>query len=1068
MRCVLRLNPILLLLSAGALVRGADSADQGLEFFEKSIRPVLVAECYECHNVTKRKGGLALDHRAGWEKGGDSGPALERGKPEASLLLKSIRHDDPDLKMPKKAPKLDERVIVDFEAWVRMGAPDPRDQPEPLSTTKKKSWAQTLADRKTWWSFQPVQNSAPPMVKNIAWSEHPIDRFILAKLEEKGLAPAPQAEARTLARRLSFALTGLPPTPEEVDSFVANSIHDGQSAEAARRLDESIAAFVDRLFASPHFGEQFARHWMDVVRYADTHGSEHDLWNPWAWRYRDYLIRAFNADVPYDQLMREQIAGDLLPQPRWHNGINESVIGPAMHRFVEYYDTPVDPKREEAIVIDNQIDTLGKAFQGLTLGCARCHDHKFDPISAKDFYALYGIFSSSRAAMQIIDAPEKLCAHDEDLRKLRAEIGHSLAALWRDEARELPQRLRELLREEKGPLPALRRLARATDAEFPGVWQEMKRTPAPAPSLPPDAIVFADFSHGDLQGWRVSGPGLPTTPMPPGFLSLGAEASPPLVRAIQPAGYFSETNSARHGGSLRSPDFTIEKKFVSVLTTGRGGARARLVVENFQGERLLYAQAHPELKSFTTQWVTMSVRANWPGRRAYLEFVTGDDRPFVDVQKDPVATLEAGDGRSMFGVVRIVFHDGPPPTAEPELPAAVWNGTPTTWLEFAEHLTRVVEKARAAWVDGRANDDDAKLLTALTGIGALSASFPTDTPGANIAAQFHALEKSVPRAQRVPGLRDDRFGRDHALMPRGDHTQPGEVVPRRWLEVFGGTVANDRLALANAIASPDNPLTARVMANRVWQWLFGRGLVATPDNFGRLGERPQQPELLDHLAAKFIADGWSVKKLVRYIVTSRTWQMSAQSNEGDPAGDLLSHARVRRLEAESIRDALLAVSGGLKPEPFGPSVPVFWRTEVDTENQPKAGPLDGNGRRSLYLDVRRKFASEFLAAFDFPKTPSAAGRRDETNVPAQSLALLNDPFVQQEARLCAQRVWSECVLAETRVARIYELAFARPPSAEESARALGFVRARGGEVELAAWADLAHALFNMKEFIFIR
>jgi hypothetical protein len=779
-------------LFGGAMVRGAQPTDDGIEFFEKKIRPVLVAECYECHNVTKRKGGLALDHRAGWEKGGESGPALERGKPEASLLLKTIRHEDPDLKMPKKAPKLDERVIADFDAWVGMGAPDPRDQPEPLST-KKKSWTQTLADRKTWWSFQPVQNPRPPVVKDVAWSEHPIDRFVLAKLEEKGLAPAPAAEARALARRLSFTLTGLPPTPDEADAFAADSIRNPQSAEAAasgtsggRRLDESIATFTDRLLASPHFGEHFARHWMDVVRYADTHGSEHDLWNPWAWRYRDYLIRAFNADVPYDQFVREQIAGDLLPQPRWNDGVNESVIGTAMHRFVEYYDTPVDPKREEAIVIDNQIDTLGKAFQGLTLGCARCHDHKFDPISAKDFYALYGIFSSSRAAMQIIDAPEKLCAHDEELRRLRSETAKALAILWREEVRALPQRLRESLREEKGPLPGLRRLAKATDAEFPAVWQEIKRTQTVAASLSPDSSVFADFSKGNLQGWRVSGPGLPTTPMPPGFLSLGAEASPPLVRTIQPAGYYSETTSARHGGSLRSPDFTIEKKFVSVLATGRGGARARLVVDNFQGERLLYAQAHPELKSFATQWVTMSIRANWPGRRAYLEFVTGDDRPFVDVQKDPGCGLsKPGDGRSMFGVVRVVFHDGPPPTAEPELPSAVWNTDPATWQQFAGHVARVVENALMAWADGHASDEDARLLTSLVGVNALSASFSPDSTGAKLAAQFHALEKSVPRAQRVPGLRDDGFGRDHALMPRGDHTQPGELVPRRWLEVFG-------------------------------------------------------------------------------------------------------------------------------------------------------------------------------------------------------------------------------------------------------------------------------------------
>jgi mono/diheme cytochrome c family protein len=1037
---------------AAVLLDGAARADDaGLQFFERRIRPVLAAECIDCHNVEKRKGGLALDHRAGWEKGGDTGPAIVRNKPDDSLLVTSIRHADPDLKMPKKAPKLDDAVIADFVAWVKMGAPDPREHPQPVTASAKKPWRQLLAERSQWWSFQPLGD--PPIPPGDA--AHPIDRFLKTQ-------PAP-ADPRTLIRRLAFTLTGLPPTPDEVDRFVSDFRSDSHST-----LDSQLSAFL----SSPRFGEHFARHWMDVVRYADTHGSEHDLWNPWAWRYRDYLIRAFAADVPYDRFVREQIAGDLLPEPRWLDNVNESVIGTAMHRFVEYYDTPVDPKREEAIVIDNQIDTLGKAFQGLTLGCARCHDHKFDPVSARDYYALYGVFAGSRAAMHILDAPEALCGHDAELRRLREEVRTALAAQWREELRALPVRFREILREEKGPLQPLRTLAKKAEAEFASAFAEARRA-QPAATLPAGAVVFADFgakpggtgilpvasAEGSLpesaagpavplpRGWRVSGPGLPDSPSRAGFLSLGAENSPPLIRAIQPAGYFSDFNSARHGGSLRSPDFTIEKKYVSILATGRGGARARLVVENFQGERLLYAPAHPELKSFTTQWVTMTLRANWPGRRAYLEFVTGDDRPFVDVLKDPVATLGANDGRSMFGLVRVIFHDGPPPGADPELPAAVWNAEPATWSDFAAHFARVADSALTAWIENRATDDDARLLTTLVNAGALQTGTPANSAGARLVAEFHAMEKSIPRAQRAPGLRDDGTGRDHPLLARGDHTKPGEPVPRRWIEALGHAPIPDRLALANEIARADNPLTARVMANRVWQWLFGRGLVPTSDNFGRLGEKPEHPELLDHLAARFIADRWSLKKLIRYIVTSQAWQTQSSA---------------RRLEAESIRDAILAVSGDLKPDLFGPSVPVFWRTELDGENQPKPGPLDGAGRRSIYLDVRRKFPSEFLATFDFPKTVSATGRRDSTNVPAQSLALLNDPFVQAESRRFAERVSRECVLDEARIERMYALAFARPPRPDEMDRALAFLKSG------ASLPDLAHALLNMKEFVFVR
>ena len=359
------------------------------DFFEQRIRPTLVNECYECHGAKKQKGGLRVDFRDGLLKGGDSGPAFVPGDAKKSLLIQSIRHAAPDSKMPKDRPQLPDAVIADFVTWVNQGAVDPRDQRLTASATTladNVGWAATLKARKDWWSFQPVQKPAVPKVKNAAWSEHPVDRFLLAKMEERGLRPSDAASRESLLRRVTFALTGLPPTADEIDDF---------------RRDVSPGAYekrVDRLLASPRFGERWARHWMDLVRYCESHGSQGDPELPMAWRYRDYLIRAFNGDVPYDQFVREHIAGDLLANPRLSpaEGLNESMLGPAHLRMVEFGFVPVDALDDQVKVVDNQIDVFSKAFLGLTVSCARCHDHKFDPISQKDFYALYGTVSDWR------------------------------------------------------------------------------------------------------------------------------------------------------------------------------------------------------------------------------------------------------------------------------------------------------------------------------------------------------------------------------------------------------------------------------------------------------------------------------------------------------------------------------------------------------------------------------------------------------------------------------------------------------------------------------------------------
>ncbi|MEE3372685.1 MAG: DUF1553 domain-containing protein [Planctomycetota bacterium] len=432
-------NGLLLLVWAALLARPVSAADAltetQLELFETRIRPVLVEQCYTCHNSTARaEGGLAVDQRDAFLRGGDGGVIVVPGRPGESRLLAILRHEVDDLKMPRDAGKLAGNVVADFEKWIVMGAPDPRDHaPSADELATATSWEKIFASRKKWWSFQPVRPVEPPVVEDSRWSEHPVDRFVMTRLQEQGLMPADRASPRVLLRRVTFALTGLPPTPQAMSTFLADT-----SPNAFEKV-------VDRLLDSPQFGERWARHWMDLVRYCESHGSQGDPQLPYAFRYRDYLIRALNADVPYDQLVREHLAGDLLAEPRWNTTLrlNESVIGPAHLRMVELGYVPVDALDDQVKVVNNQIDVYSKAFLGLTASCARCHNHKFDPISQEDFYALYGIFVSSRPSQVLIDEPALLDKNRDALSQLKQKIRTGLAAAWLEAASEFSVRLQE-------------------------------------------------------------------------------------------------------------------------------------------------------------------------------------------------------------------------------------------------------------------------------------------------------------------------------------------------------------------------------------------------------------------------------------------------------------------------------------------------------------------------------------------------------------------------------------------------------------------------------------------------
>ncbi|HWB11483.1 MAG TPA: PSD1 and planctomycete cytochrome C domain-containing protein [Pirellulales bacterium] len=1123
MRTSIPLATLVLVLACGS----ASGDEMAGDFFEKKIRPVLVEHCYECHSAESKTlaGNLRLDSRDGVLKGGDSGPAVEPGKPDTSPLIVAVRYTDDALQMPP-TKKLPPAVIADLEAWVKMGAPDPRTATESTSRPAS-SWPEILAARRDWWSLQPVVEPPVPEPKAAGSRTQPVDRFILARLEEQGLEPAPPAPLAVLARRLALVLTGLPPTAEQVAELTAAGVEN---------RDAALERYVDCLLSTPHFGERWARHWMDVVRFTETHGNEWNYEVHHAWRYRDYLIRAFNADLPYDQFVREHIAGDLLP-PRWNEQeqFNEAVIGTAFYRFGEVnHDDCISLREIGYDLADNQIDTLTKAFQATTVACARCHDHKLDAVSMRDYYALLGVLRSSRFVSHTIDAPDMNADPLRRLRELKAEIRKELAAVWREEALHIgrymeaaqakranrpyadqlaqgldPERLEKwsaALGVEKAPLedplePA-RRLATAAASDqptaVPSAWRKLQEDYAAqdrerAEFNRSQFATYVDFRSGDFRDWQSGGQGLREAPACPGDFALYDQGDR-LVKSVLPAGLYTHLLSQKLNGALRSSVLPPGKKKISLQVIGERSSAVRLVSNNCQLNYVNYRA----LTSDSWQWVTFSVPDDADSLRTYAELVTMFDNPKFPDQLSPLGgdngnykvpwEKAADNPRSYFGVTRVVLHDGgEPPRAEikPVLPLFAGNEA-ASFTQVAECYASTFQQALAAWAEDRSTDDDVIWLDTFLRRDLLT-NRPSMSPRLEmLCQQYRQTEASLALPRIVPGVADGGEGIRQPVFVRGDCRRPGDAVERRYLEVLSAsagpfaTAGSGRLELARRIASRENPLTARVMVNRVWHYLFGTGLVQTVDDFGHVGERPSHPELLDHLATRFMADGWSLKRLVRSVVLSGTFQAASQPSTAaqalDPTNRLLSHYPARRLEAESIRDAILAVSGRLDPTIFGMSVQPF-RQQDNADRRLFAGPLDGGGRRSVYIKNNLMESPQFLGSFNVPGGKVTQGRRDVTNVPAQALAMLNDPFVVGQAHVWAGRLArrGDSTVAD-RVTAMFQTALGRQPSEAEQQR---FAR---GAVQLAAlhgvaeadlltseavWADMAHVMFNLAEFVYV-
>ncbi len=950
------MKPLAIILLLSSVTHAADPA--GITFFEQKIRPVLVEHCYSCHSAEakKLKGNLYLDSKAGWEKGGDSGdPIIVPGKPEASLLIRTVQHLEADMEMPPKKPKLTDAIIADLVTWVKMGAPDPRDGVK----------IEAKRGDKSWWSLQPINNNA--LVAG------DIDSLIEKRLTEKGLAFNPPADPRALIRRMTYDVTGLPPTQAEVEAYEA----------ACRTSTRATQDLADRLLASPRYGERWGRHWLDVVRFGESNGFERNFVIDDLWPFRDYVIKSINDDKPFNQFITEHLAGDVIGKddPQVEVGSAFLVAGP--------YDdvgnqSVVAQKNIRAATLDDLITATSGAFLGLTINCARCHNHKFDPIPTEDYYRIRAAFEGITHGRRVIASKQQREAFDaatKPLNELKANLTQSRQALDSN----LETRAKAGFEKQK---PTRAKIdVHGTDETFPPVQARYVKF-----------IIHA--MTGDFQAKT-----------PPGaragrlteFQVWSADATPRNVAL------------ATNGSTAEGAKSATAEDFPEAYS-------AQLTIDGQLGEQWFIG--HPSVLTITLAKPETIQRITFINAKGGREIDESKVRGATPCEYEVQVSLDGKNWKT------VASDEGREP----------W--TPAHGIERARRTTTTAEEQqKLVALDKQIADVQAKLnaVPALPQVWAGNYAQPTEPTFVHKGGD--PMKPGDPVLPASLGVLDQV-------------TKPYELKP-------DAAEGQRRLALAKWITSNDNPLTPRVLANRVWQHHFGTGIIDTPSDFGFLGSKPTHPELLDYLASRLIANGWKLKPLHREILLSKTYQQSASSREDGAKADkdarLLWRFPPRRLSAEELRDTMLSVAGKLQLEPMGG---LGFRLYKFTQNNVCTYfPLDVHGpetyRRAVYHQNARASVVDVLNDFDLPDIAFAAPKRANTTTPLQALTLLNHSFTLDMAKALAMRLGNT-----DPVATAYALAFQRKPSAKEHAAATQLIATHGPEA-------FCRALLNASELLYL-
>jgi mono/diheme cytochrome c family protein len=933
---------------ATSQTKGEQPAAQ-IEYFEKQVRPILVRNCAGCHGAKTRIAGLDLTTSEGFQRGGESGQLVSRENPVESRLVRAISYQS-ELKMPPTG-KLKDEEIAALTEWVKMGAPWPETKGDSknvsvsdASSTKRAARKEFSEEEQNFWAYLPVSRPVAPKIRDAAWVKSPIDAFILRELEEKGVHPAPPADRLTLLRRATYDLTGLPPTEAEIRDFLS---------------DNSPAAFdkvIDRLLASPRYGEKWGRHWLDVARYADSTGNDEDHRYPHAWRYRDYVIDAFNSDLPYDRFVREQIAGDLLPAEKPGSINRRGIIATGFLALGPKALAQQDKKKMLYDVYDEQVDVTTRAFLGLTVSCARCHDHKFDPILTKDYYSMVGIFASTKSfgdpmafvsqslVQPLVPKPEyeayreKKREHDAQVKRRQLEMGEIIDRAKEKQLAEHGARLADYMMaaREKGELKTIAK-ERGLAEDILKRWVDY---------LKPGKV------RQHLLEWQNARP----ESLPKGLAEVAR-------------GY--------------------QQRFLDRVAQWN---------EKVNEWRVKYREAIANNKDL-------------PNRP---EFEAGQDRFFSEVYL----------GR------------GGPFSIKPD------------------------DKTKFA-------DEDWQRISQLK-------------------KELEELKKQAPAEPEMACAVEDGEIVKQKVFIRGDYHNEGEDAPKAFpLILAERTKAPDngganwgngsgRLELSQWITQSEHPLTARVMVNRIWGWHFGEGLVRTPDNFGKMGERPTHPELLDFLARRFSESGWSIKAMHRLIMLSSAYRMASQVSQAslaaDPENRLISRFNRRRLTVEEMRDGLLAIDGSLDLT-MGGTLQTGTGTDGENDNKRLSLNPEKLNRRTVYLPLRRANLPALLNLFDFGDATTPSGERQLTNVATQALFWMNSDFLTERSKRLVQSLLEPKDLSDEARAKLAYLRIVNRAASDEEIRGVvdyisGYQRKHSKDA-LSAWQSLCRVLMSSNDFIYV-